>query len=184
MTFFDAPSATPEPSDDLSTEAHDDPWAVLAESIDEHHTALLRFARRKVPSDDIAEEIVQDTWLAALGAIESYAGRSSLRTWLTSILRRKIADHYRGRRQMVSLEEARYDDRSAPAPDELLEVKERAARVKEALAKLPPREREAVELCGVQQLGRVEAAKQMGLSRPCLRVTLCRGRAHLRNLAS
>lgn len=187
MTFLDAPStSSPDSGYDLPSPEppYNKEWQQLSESIEVHHGALLRFARRKVASDDIAEEIVQDTWLAALNAIDSYAGRASIRTWLTSILRRKIADHYRSRRQFVSLEEARHDDRSAPSPDDVLILRERASRVMNALEELPPREREAVELCGVREFGRVEAAERMGLSRPCLRVTLCRGRAHLRELAS
>ena len=63
-----------------------------------------------------------------------------------------------------------------------LDARRRAERVEEALAQLTPRERMAVELCGVEEMDRAEAAEKMGVSRPCLRVTLCRGRRHLREV--
>lgn len=151
--------------------------------VDEHEAMLIRYARRRVATDEIAKELVQDTWVAALTALPRFAGRSTMRTWLTSILRRKIADLYRGRKDTVSYEET-FDD--APQGVEFLQqvmARESAKRVLRAMNELTPREREAVELCGVEDMDRDEAASKMGLSRPCLRVTLCRGRRHLRELA-
>lgn len=158
-------------------------WDLLGDSIGAHHEALFRYARRKVATDDMADELVQETWLAALKALPNFAGRSTLRTWLTSILRRKIADYYRSRKETVALDPGRQSESEALPVDEYIIMRERADRVLGALHSLTPREREAVELCGLQELDRTEAAEQMGLSRPCLRVTLCRGRANLRELA-
>ena len=143
---------------------------------------LIRFARRKVATDEIARELVQETWLAALVALPRFAGRSSMRTWLTSILRRKIADLYRGRKDTVPFEETTPGDKGVQLLRQVI-ARENAKRVLHAMNDLTPREREAVELCGVEDLDRDEAADRMGLSRPCLRVTLCRGRRHLRELA-
>ena len=47
---------------------------------------LMRLALMHVPSRAVAEEVVQDTWLAVLNGIERFEGRSSLKTWVTSIL--------------------------------------------------------------------------------------------------
>jgi RNA polymerase sigma-70 factor (ECF subfamily) len=63
--------------------------------VDEHADALFRYALRKVATHEIAEECVQETLVAALGARERFRGQASERTWLTAILKRKIADHYR-----------------------------------------------------------------------------------------
>ena len=46
----------------------------------------LRVARGYVPSREIAEEVVQETWIALLKGIGSFEGRSSLRTWLFTVL--------------------------------------------------------------------------------------------------
>lgn len=51
-----------------------------------HNDALLRVARTYVASMSIAEEVVQDTWLAVIDGIDRFEGRSSLKTWLFTIL--------------------------------------------------------------------------------------------------
>ncbi|WP_228237811.1 sigma-70 family RNA polymerase sigma factor [Allomuricauda sp. M10] len=55
---------------------------------------LFAMARLKLPEDKV-EDIVQDTFLAALGSAPGFKGLSSERVWLTSILNHKIMDHYR-----------------------------------------------------------------------------------------
>ena len=54
--------------------------------VDEHGPFLMRLALMHVPSRAIAEEVVQDTWLAVLNGIDRFEGRSSLRTWIAGIL--------------------------------------------------------------------------------------------------
>lgn len=56
---------------------------------------LYGYAITKCSSSNLAEDFVQDTFLSALKAIENFKGNSSERTWLFSILKNKIADHYR-----------------------------------------------------------------------------------------
>lgn len=63
--------------------------------VDKHGDALYRFALARVRSPELAEEMVQETFLAALRAKDSFAGRSSERTWLIGILKRKVIDYYR-----------------------------------------------------------------------------------------
>ncbi len=68
--------------------------------------SLLQYASRKVGREDVAWDLVQETWVAALHSIDTFAGRSKLRTWLVAILRRKIADMHRKKRlEVVSLAE-------------------------------------------------------------------------------
>ena len=63
--------------------------------VDEHGHYLFQYALPRVPDRHAAEEIVQETFLAALKGIGSFRGNSSPRTWLVALLRNKIADHYR-----------------------------------------------------------------------------------------
>jgi len=56
---------------------------------------MFRFALLRVRGREIAEELVQETFLAALRSRGSFGGRSSERTWLIGILKRKIVDHFR-----------------------------------------------------------------------------------------
>jgi RNA polymerase sigma-70 factor, ECF subfamily len=60
--------------------------------IEAQRSYLLRFALAKLRNESDAEEVVQETFLAALGGIDGFAGDSSLRTWMTSILKFKIID--------------------------------------------------------------------------------------------
>ena len=63
--------------------------------VDEFGDYLLGFAMARVRNRAAAEDLVQDTLLVALKTSDRFSGRSSFRTWLTSILKFKIIDHYR-----------------------------------------------------------------------------------------
>jgi RNA polymerase sigma-70 factor (ECF subfamily) len=58
----------------------------FARLVDQHAPAMLRVARGYVPSREIAEEVVQETWIALLKGIDNFEGRSSLRTWLFAVM--------------------------------------------------------------------------------------------------
>lgn len=63
--------------------------------VEEHGDYLFRYALSRLRQSEAAEDVVQETFLAALRARERFAGASSERTWLTGILKRKIVDHLR-----------------------------------------------------------------------------------------
>lgn len=69
---------------------------------------LFAFARRRVREQSAAEDIVQETFLAAIQARPTYTGRSAEKTWLTGILKHKIYDYFRknSRQTELSREEA------------------------------------------------------------------------------
>jgi RNA polymerase sigma-70 factor (ECF subfamily) len=54
--------------------------------VERHHASLLRIARMYVPSAEVAEDVVQETWIAVLNGIGRFERRSSLKTWIYSIL--------------------------------------------------------------------------------------------------
>jgi len=60
--------------------------SAFAELVDLHTPAMLRVARGYVRSREIAEDVVQETWIAVLKGINAFECRSSLRTWLFTIL--------------------------------------------------------------------------------------------------
>jgi RNA polymerase sigma-70 factor (ECF subfamily) len=60
--------------------------AAFARLVDQHTPSMLRVARGYVPSHEIAEEVVQETWIALLKGVEKFEGRSSLRTWLFTVM--------------------------------------------------------------------------------------------------
>src|SRR6516165_3415689 len=63
--------------------------------VDQHGDGLFRFAVLRVQDPETASDLVQETFLAALSSRQTYSGRSSVRTWLVGILKRKVADRLR-----------------------------------------------------------------------------------------
>src|SRR5262245_53041992 len=63
--------------------------------VDQHGDYLFRFAVFRLRDRTAAEDVVQETFLAALRSYEKFAGRGSERTWLVGILKHKIIDHFR-----------------------------------------------------------------------------------------
>jgi RNA polymerase sigma-70 factor (ECF subfamily) len=61
----------------------------------DHGDALYRYALLRARDKHVAEDLVQETLLAALGSKANFAGRSAERTWLIGILKHKIVDHLR-----------------------------------------------------------------------------------------
>ncbi|MGI5126859.1 RNA polymerase sigma factor [Pseudonocardia sp. CA-107938] len=83
---------------DLATLRSGDEAAFLR-LVSTHHSALVRLALVYASSREVAEECVQETWIAVLHGIDRFEGRSSLRTWicriLINIVRRRAADERR-----------------------------------------------------------------------------------------
>jgi RNA polymerase sigma-70 factor, ECF subfamily len=153
--------------------------ALDAQTISLLEPSLLRYALKRTGRDDLARELVQDTWLAAITSFASFEGRSSLRTWLISILRRKMVDVIRRSRPQVDL--GSIPELAAPAVERERMDDEAASRLLlETLETLSPKERRAVELCDVEGKDREEAAAILGVRRETLRVLLHRGRRRLR----
>jgi len=63
--------------------------------IDRHGDYLFRYAAFRINNQAMAQDLVQDTFLAALKSAPGYQGKSAIKTWLTSILKNKIIDYYR-----------------------------------------------------------------------------------------
>lgn len=78
--------------------------------LEEHGDYLFRYARRRLFSDELAEDMVQETLLAALKAHQNFTGSSSVRTWLTGILKHKIVDAIRIQAREITAPSGNGDD--------------------------------------------------------------------------
>ncbi len=89
------------PSETLSVTHKIDPtnW------VNDYGDALFSYALLRIRNPAIAEDLVQDTFLAALKAKENFAGQSSVKTWLTGILKHKLIDHMRRAHRNVQTED-------------------------------------------------------------------------------
>lgn len=168
--------------------------------LDQHGDALYRYARSRVGHRELAEDLVQDTLLAALESRARFQGRSSVRTWLLSILRRKVVDHYRrlGEARAAPVSDAidgpdpvrphsfnaRGLWKSAPsswkAPDQAVEDREFWDVLDGCLGRLPRVLAAAFVLRELEGLELPELRKTLSLSEGNLRVRLHRARLLLR----
>lgn len=73
--------------------------------VDEYGDYLFRYALSFVRDKQLAEDLVQETFLAALQSRSNFSGQSSEKTWLVGILKHKAIDHYRKTRKQSQLDE-------------------------------------------------------------------------------
>ena len=78
--------------------------------VTQHGDYLYRYALMRVRNVDLAENLVQDTFLAALAGRKSFSGRSAEKTWMVGILKHKIIDHYRKGFREKSVTELQTDE--------------------------------------------------------------------------
>ena len=84
--------------------------ALTPDQFAEHRPAMLRFARRKIRDEDLAEDAVQEALASAVAAVESFQGQSAVRTWLIGILNHKIQDTFRREGRYVRMHAAEGSD--------------------------------------------------------------------------
>ena len=170
--------------------------------VDEHGDVLYTYAYLRVREHGLAEDLVQDTFLAALKSFQHYQGRSSVRTWLIGILKHKIIDFLRKnvKEQPVSvanfydetLEKANSLDGSWLAgtaqwlsePSKSLEQKEFMGLFQQSLAKLPPRLSQVFVLHELDGLKGSEICELMNITSSNLWVMLYRARTELKSQLS
>ena len=178
----------------------EDPRLTEAQSwLEEHGDALFRFARRRVDSQETAEDLVQDTLVAAMKAHNTFQGKSSVRTWLTSILQKKIIDHIRRkaveRKGKEIKKQEEFDTKSFFAnnghwrqtirawphpPSQTMENEEFWRVLDECSQKLTGPVAYAFRLRDLEQLSTEESCKILGISPTNLSVRLHRARLLLR----
>jgi RNA polymerase sigma-70 factor (ECF subfamily) len=166
--------------------------------VNQHGDALYRYALFRVRNTQIAEDLVQETFLAGLRAWESFAGRSSVRTWLFGILKHKIIDHIRKsireRPQediaaLSALRDEPFDEtgrwKSGPAkwtsdPGLIYQQQEFWEVLQSCLSELTPRLQQAFTLRELDGLSIDEICKIMNVSATNGGVMLHRARLRLR----
>jgi RNA polymerase sigma-70 factor (ECF subfamily) len=173
--------------------------ATDAESwVDLHGDCLYRYALLRLRAPDLAADVVQETFVEALEARDSFAGRASERTWLVGILRHKILDHFRksGRERVVArsipLEDAvnaafdrrgHWKDRPAAwtgDPSRDLETREFWDVFGRCLSRLPSGIADAFLLREVDGLDADEVQQVLGITSANLWTRLHRARSVLR----
>ncbi len=172
--------------------------------VDAHGDYLYRYALARVRDTSLAEDLVQETLLAALQSRDAYAGRSAERTWLTGILKHKLVDHFRRASRLVYPAQVEgeefeheelfrregewkdhFDPTRAPVewrtgPEELLEQGEFWEVLGKCLSPLPARVAGAFTLREMEGMPSEEICEVLGVTVNNLWVMLHRARMHLR----
>jgi RNA polymerase sigma-70 factor, ECF subfamily len=172
-----------------------------------HHASLKRVARAYVSTESVAEEVVQDTWLAVISGLDRFEGRSTLKTWIFHILANKAKT--RGVREhrtvpFASLAGAGEDEPSvAPErfqrpgdawpghwatpprpwedPQRRLGSLEARELLREAIAALPSVQQAVLTLRDVEGVDADEVCRLLDISPGNQRVILHRARTRLRD---
>ena len=146
--------ARSEPTDDDAVDAallarwRDGDERAATELVHRHAPALARFAASLGERADV-DVLVQDTFVRAFGALDSFRGESSLRTWLFTIERRLVLDRRRAgarRRQHEVAVDEEPDAAVGHTALDALVADETQARLREAVARLTPTQREVFTL--------------------------------------
>jgi RNA polymerase sigma-70 factor (ECF subfamily) len=142
---------------------HDDATATwIAEALERHEAALLRFARRLVRDDERAKDIVQETFLQ-LCQQERAAVEAHLAAWLFRVCRNRAIDLRRKETRVESLAQPDTVD-ARPDPSKIAQHREDAGQVMKILETLPEAQQEAVYLRFQGGLSYQEIAEVTGRS--------------------
>ena len=150
--------------------------------VDEYGDFLYRYACSRLRDPDAAEEVVQETFLAGVRCVDTFAGRGSEQGWLTGILKRKIVDFIR--RRVKENRKSSYEDEHDPslqmfdemgnwkagairwtnAPYQRQEFEELQAVVQECLETLPKTQSDVFVLSVIEEMGYEEICAELDIS--------------------
>jgi RNA polymerase sigma-70 factor (ECF subfamily) len=184
----------------LVSRLRDGDEAAFRHLVQRMNRGLLRVAQAFVESPAAAEEVVQETWLAVVAQIDGFEGRSSLRTWIGSILcnraktrgvrdKRSVPFSSLTKEDVDPVEPERFTARgfwSPPpsrwddAPENLVLRKESREAIERELATLPEAQRTVVVLRDLEGWSSEEVCNVLAIAETNQRVLLHRGRQRLR----
>ena len=181
--------------------------AAFAALVTRYHASLKRVARAYVSTDAVAEEVVQDTWMAAIRGLDRFEQRATIKTWLFRILTNQAKSRGMRERRTVPFASLAGADGEEPSvapdrfqrdgdtwpghwaipprpwqdPERRLASLEAREHLRAAIAALPPTQQAVLTLRDVEGLESEEVCGLLDLSAGNQRVILHRARARMRN---
>lgn len=170
---------------------HPDKW------VDHYADYLFNYAVVRVNNKDLSKDLVQDTFFSGLKSARNFEGRSSEKTWLTAILKRKVIDHYRkinskkgqaevrvnfhndGENEGNWLEE-RVPQRWSASLEKNLENEELKAQLDSCIDNLPEKYAMVFRMKTIQEFDTQEICKELEITASNLWVIIHRARTQLR----
>ena len=172
--------------------------AAFVALVRQHHQVMVRIARSYVPSESIAEEVVQETWLAALRGLSSFEGRSSVKTWLFAILLNRARTTGPKERKYVPIEQperavgaGRFDRNGswslppvhwADEAEDRVKAERMNKSIRVAIDQLPSPQRDVLTLRDVEGLTAADTCQILSLELGHQRVLLHRARSRVRQI--
>ncbi|WP_340074326.1 sigma-70 family RNA polymerase sigma factor [Leptobacterium sp. I13] len=164
--------------------------------IDKYADYLYNYTIARVSNNEIAQDIVQDTFLAALKASKNYKGDASERTWLISILKRKIIDHYRKINSKKGKAEVLIDYNSDPDSEgnwfeeqvadsfemnaeDTIQNEELRLAIENCLGKLPEKQARVFKMKTIEGIDTEDICNEIGITPSNLWVIIHRARTSL-----
>lgn len=178
--------------------------------VEQHHNTMVRIAMMYVDEKAVAEEVVQETWVAVLKGLDRFEGRSSLKTWLFTILTNRARTRATREARYIPLNVSGELDDDEPAvsperfnapdsghdpghwvwdnrprpwddmPETRLLSRETMQIIMQAINALPPNQREVIRMRDVEGFASEEVCNILSLSETNQRVLLHRARARVR----
>ncbi|WP_299015077.1 sigma-70 family RNA polymerase sigma factor [uncultured Polaribacter sp.] len=165
--------------------------------IDNYADYLFNYSISRVNNSDLAKDLVQETFFAGLKSAKNFKGKASERTWLVSILKRKIIDHYRKINSKKGQAEVRmnfYNDgenegnwieERVPqswdnASEKKIETEELRSQIDICIDNLPEKYAMVFRMKTIQEFETEEICKELDISASNLWVMIHRARTQLR----
>jgi RNA polymerase sigma-70 factor (ECF subfamily) len=184
--------------------------SAFMELVDRYQTAMIRVALIYVREREIAEDVVQETWIGVLRGLDQFQGRSTLKTWIFSILVNRARTRAQREGRYVTFSDAEIEEeRSIPSvspdrfqtadqpyprhwavppsnwdeiPEDRLMSRETLRQIEAAIAQLSPHQREVITLRDIEGLSSEEVCNILALSETNQRVLLHRARSAVRRM--
>ena len=135
----------------------------FAQLYEEYLPRILNYMRLRVDDEALAEDLTALTFERALTARSNLRSQAAFGGWLFRIAHNTVAEYYRGRRQVVSLDRLAAVSADEVPAEQYVERAEELATLQRALRTLPERDREVIALKFVGGLGNREIGRVMGL---------------------
>ena len=176
--------------------------------VEKYHSSLVRLARLFVQDDAAAEELSQETWIAVLQGVDQFEGRSSLKTWIFTILSNKAKTRSRRENRSLTFSDFEGDDFDSPTvpperfkddsagksaghwavgpasweaiPEDVLLSGETMALIRQTVDELPENLRAVITLRDIEEFSTQEICNILEISETNQRVLLHRARARVR----
>jgi len=157
---------------------------------------LFNYAVVRVSDEEIAKDLIQETFIAGLNSAKNFKGQATERTWLISILKRKIIDHYRKINSKKGKAEVRIQysnssdsegdwleeqvaDPSSITENDSLENKELGLAIQSCIDQLPVNQRHVFTMKTIRGLSTEDICKEMNINPSNLWVMIHRARTAL-----